>query len=409
MQVLSVSELNSQLKSVIKEHFPRVFVEGEICNLTKHQGGHYYFSLKDNDSTIRCVLFRGIRTKLQIDIENTQKVQVVGEISLYEKKGEYQIICTTITQSGVNVSDLEKLKQKLKAEGLFDAKHKKPLPKFPHSIAILTSKSGAAIHDIFSVANKRWNLIKINVFDTLVQGDEAKNKIVENLKLADNGNFDIIVLARGGGSLEDLWAFNEEIVARAIFEAKTPIVSAIGHEVDFLLSDFVADVRAPTPSAAMEIILPDKNEWHLKLDDLQNELDSAYMARISALNNVLEMLRLKISTFRFDYKKENINLVDLGDSLIRVAQNLLAQKVESANQKEALDLAYRHFLEMRIANLTQLKAILDSNNPKNLIEKGFVQITKGGKIATLKDLHPNDDIILSDGESAKSAKITQDL
>ena len=406
IRALSVSELNSQLKAVIKEHFPRVFVEGEICNLTKHQSsGHYYFSLKDDNSTIRCVLFKGTRAKLNFEIENAQKVQITGEISLYEKRGEYQIICAHIAPSGANINDLEKLKQKLKSEGLFDAKHKKPLPKFPHKIALITSKSGAALHDMRFVANKRWRLVELVLFDTLVQGDSAKFQIAENITLADNGDFDIIVVARGGGSLEDLWAFNEEIVARAIFSTKTPIVSAIGHEIDFLLSDLVADIRAPTPSAAMEIILPDSNEWLLKLVELQNEVDLAFGAQMNALNHKLEILKSRLFAFRFDYKKECANLADLRANLSRVAQNLLAQKSEATNQKNTLDEVFTRFLESKCANLSQLKALLESRNPKFLVEKGFVQITKNGAIVALKDLQKDDIIALSDGESTKDARI----
>lgn len=405
-RALSVSELNSQLKSVIKEHFPRVFVEGEICNLTKHQSsGHYYFSLKDENSTIRCVLFKGTRIRLNFEIENAQKVQITGEISLYEKRGEYQIICAHIAPSGANINDLEKLKQKLKAEGLFDAKHKKPLPKFPHKIALITSKSGAALHDMRFVANKRWRLVELTLFDTLVQGDSAKFQIAENIALADSGDFDIIVVARGGGSLEDLWAFNEEIVARAIFSAKTPIVSAIGHEIDFLLSDLVADIRAPTPSAAMEMILPDSDEWLLKLVELQNEVDLAFGARINALSHQIEILKSRLLAFRFDYKKECANLVDLSANLRRVAQNLLAQKGESLNQQNALNSAMSRFLENKVANFSQLKALLESRNPKFLVEKGFVQITKNGAIVALKDLQKDDIIALNDGKSIKDARI----
>ena len=405
-RAISVSELNSQLKAIIKEHFSRVFVEGEVCNLTKHQSsGHYYFSLKDDNSTIRCVLFKGTRAKLNFEMGNAQKVQITGEISLYEKRGEYQIICTHIAPLGANINDLEKLKQKLKAEGLFDAKHKKPLPKFPHKIALITSKSGAALQDICFVANKRWRLVELTLFDTLVQGENAKFQIAENIALADNGAFDIIVVARGGGSLEDLWAFNEEIVARAIFSAKTPIVSAIGHEIDFLLSDLVADIRAPTPSAAMEMILPDSSEWLLKLVELQNEVDLAFGARINALNHTLEILASKLLAFKFDYKKECESLADLGVNLKRVAQNLLAQKGESLNQQSALNNAISRFLENKMANLSQLKALLESRNPKFLVEKGFVQITKNGVIVALKDLQKDDIIALSDGESAKDARI----
>lgn len=402
---LSVSELNAQLRAIIKEHFGRVCVEGEICNLTKHSSGHYYFSLKDADSVIKCVLFKGTRAKIKIEPENALKAQIDGEISLYEKRGEYQIICTNLTQCGANLNDLEKLKEKLRKEGLFDERHKKKLPKFPHKIALITSKSGAALQDMLFVANKRWQLIELSIFDSLVQGENAKFQIAENIALADSSDFDIIVLARGGGSLEDLWAFNEEIVARAIFSAKTPIVSAIGHEIDFLLSDLVADLRAPTPSAAMEIILPDKNEWLLKLVELQNELDSAFAARILSLQNMLEMLKIKLSAFKFDYKKECENLADLGANLNASYKNLIARKSNALMPQTALDSAFLNLIRTKATNLNALKEILESRNPKHLVKNGFVQITRDGAVASLKDLRENDKIALSDGEYSREARI----
>lgn len=446
---LSVSELNSQLKTFLKEHFSNVFIEGEICNFSKHPNGHCYFALKEGESLVKCVLFNNIAKKLQITLANDLKVQIKGNVSLYEARGEYQIICSSIMQCGVSISDFLKIKEKLEKEGLFNKEHKKPLPHFPHKIALITSKGGAALQDMLFVANKRWNLVRLTIFNTLVQGVNAKNEIIENIKLADRSHFDIIVLARGGGSFEDLWVFNEEDVARAIFEAKTPIISAIGHEVDFLISDFVADVRAPTPSAAMEIILPDKNEWLLKIDEMRNMLDKGYLARLDKLKSELIVWESKMKVFRFDYKKLCENIADSKTALSRAMRhifnikgNYLAQKeilnasflrilhkcVESPhlqkdsvnnifrqiieakgrdynNAKEALNVAMERFLTLIALQITQSKAMLEVSNPSNMLKNGFVQITKGDKIATLDSLQYNDDIILSDGKIVKNAVI----
>lgn len=446
-KVLSVSEINSQLKAVLQEHFRGVCVEGEICNFVKHPSGHHYFSLKDKDSIIKCVLFQNNASKLKITLENDLKVQVSGDVSIYGPRGEYQIVCSSVTQCGVSFSEYTKIKEKLQKEGLFDEKHKKPLPEFPHKIALITSRSGAALQDMLFVANKRWNLVQLTVFNTLVQGVNAKNEIIENIKLADNGKFDIIILARGGGSFEDLWAFNEEVVARAIFDAKTPIVSAIGHESDFLISDFVADKRAPTPSAAMEIILPDKDEWLLKLDELRNTLDSGYFARLDRFKSEVILLESKLRIFRFDYKTLSENLAEARLSFTRTMQGIFKIKGDFAMQKETLDSAFlrifnksvespqkdsidsaflrimearrldyqnakeslnatmERFLTLTALKVTQSKAVLEASNPSNILKNGFVQVTKGDKIIPLQDLQYNDEITLSDGKIVKNAVI----
>lgn len=446
-KVLSVSELNSQLQAFLQEHFRGVCVEGEVCNYIKHPSGHHYFSLKDRKSIIKCVLFKSNASKLKITLENDLKVQVSGDVLIYGPRGEYQIVCSSITQCGVSFSEFTKIKEKLQKEGLFDEKHKKPLPEFPRRIALITSKSGAALQDMLFVANKRWNLVELTVFNTLVQGVNAKNEIIENIKLADNGKFDIIILARGGGSFEDLWAFNEEVVARAIFEAKTPIVSAIGHESDFLISDFVADKRAPTPSAAMEIILPDKDEWRIKLDELRNTLDSGYFARLDRFKGEIILLESKLRIFRFDYKKLSENLAELWLSLTRTMQSIFKVKGDFAMQKETLDSAFlrilnksvespqkdsldsaflrimenrrldyqnakeslnatmERFLTLTALKVTQSKAVLEASNPSNILKNGFVQVTKGDKIIPLQDLQYNDEVTLSDGKIVKNAVI----
>lgn len=402
---LSVSELNAQLKAFLREHFSSVCVEGEICNFILHPSGHSYFSLKDSESSVKCVLFKGTASKLKIALKNDLKVQIQGEISLYEKRGEYQIICSEITLCGANISDFNKIKAKLDSEGLFDKAHKKPLPEFPHKIALITSRSGAALQDILFVANKRWNLTRLTLFNTLVQGENAKFQIAESIARADSGEFDIIVLARGGGSFEDLWAFNEEIVARAIFSAKTPIVSAIGHEIDFLISDFVADVRAPTPSAAMEMILPERNEWLFKLVELRDNLSAKFGAKISVLENQAMLLKSQLGAFRFDYKTMSEKIAESSATLQNAMQNIFRKKRDFVAQKDELDSALSRFLAQLEAQVAQYSAILESRNPKKLVEKGFVQITKNSALATLKDLQKGDILTLSDGNISKEAEI----
>lgn len=404
-EFLSVSELNAQLKAFLKEHFGAVCVEGEISNFILHPSGHSYFSLKDAESSVKCVLFKGTASRLKIELKNDVKVQIRGDISLYEKRGEYQIICNEIVLCGASMSEFNKIKAKLDSEGLFDAKHKKPLPKFPRKIALITSRSGAALQDILFVANRRWNLTRLTLFNTLVQGENAKFQIAQSIARADNGEFDIIVLARGGGSFEDLWAFNEELVARAIFSAKTPIVSAIGHEIDFLISDFVADIRAPTPSAAMEMILPEAREWLFKLVELRDILSAKFGTKISALENQILLLKSQLGAFRFDYKAMNEKIAESSTLLQYSMQNIFRAKGEFMAQKAELDSALSRFLAHLEAQVAQQRAILEARNPKKLVEKGFVQITKNGAITALKDLRAGDKLTLSDGDINKEAAV----
>ncbi|WP_300899841.1 exodeoxyribonuclease VII large subunit, partial [uncultured Helicobacter sp.] len=275
MKALAVSELNAQIKSILEQTFMDILVCGEISSVKIHTSGHIYLTLKDEHSSIRCVMFKGNARSLKMTLEVGQNVEINGAISVYSPKGEYQILCKSIALAGIGELSraFEALKTKLSAKGYFDSAHKKPLPRFPKRIALLTSATGAAKEDMLKVAQKRWENIHITLFNTIVQGVEAKDSIVRNIALADSffgtkEGFDVLIIGRGGGSMEDMWAFNEECVAEAIFAARTPIVSAVGHEIDTFISDFVADIRAPTPSAAMEILLPDKNEYLRLLDEM---------------------------------------------------------------------------------------------------------------------------------------------
>ncbi len=292
MNVLSVTQLNEQIRSLLESHFTQVWVEGEVSRPTYHTSGHLYFSLKDSGGVIRCVMFRSNVAKIPFRVEEGQKLIVSGRIGVYKPRGEYQLYAVDMVPSGEGSLQLafNQLKEKLAKKGYFDESRKKPLPPFVSSIALVTSQKGAALQDMLRIANRRWPLLKVYVVDTLVQGKEAAGMIAEAIEYADSLDVDVIVVGRGGGSLEDLWAFNEEMVAEAIYRASTPIVSAVGHEIDYLISDFVADMRAPTPSAAMEMILPNKEEILLAIDDMMGRLDQRMETILSNKAQTLEHL-----------------------------------------------------------------------------------------------------------------------
>lgn len=261
---LTVTQINKYIKYKLDtdDNLKIVYLRGEISNFKNHTTGHFYFTLKDENSRILAVMFRSSASKVNFAPKDGDNVLVVGRIGLYEANGAYQIYVDEMIQDGVGnlYLEFEKLKKKLGDLGYFDENHKKPIPRFPKKIGVITASTGAAIRDIITTINRRYNLAEIILFPSLVQGENAKEDIVKNIKIADSMGLDTIIVGRGGGSIEDLWAFNEEIVAQAIFDAKTPIISAVGHEIDFTISDFVSDLRAPTPTAAAELAVPNKIE-----------------------------------------------------------------------------------------------------------------------------------------------------
>ena len=273
---LTVRELTVLIKYNLENdiRFKNILVKGEISNLKIHPSGHWYFTLKDKFSRISAVMFSSYAKNVKIRITEGMQVILTGSIGVYENGGSYQLYVNNIQPDGIGTLYLqfEELKRNLEKEGLFDPKYKKPLPKYPMRIGVISASSGAAIHDIFTTITRRWPISERILIPASVQGLSAAPTIVNALKLADTLNFDVIILARGGGSLEDLWPFNEEIVARAIFEMKTPVVSGVGHEVDFTISDFVSDKRAPTPTGAAEMVTPDINEIRLQVNNLKSRV-----------------------------------------------------------------------------------------------------------------------------------------
>ena len=298
IKIISVTELNKLAKSLLENGIPKLWIEGEISNLARPASGHIYFSLKDEASQIRCAWFKQRQSINANDISNGMKMLALGKISLYQPRGEYQFIIEKMETAGEG--DLkrkyEELKQKLFNEGLFDREKKLEIPKIPKKIGVITSPSGAAIRDVLSILKRRFPLLPIVIFPIAVQGDNAAPDIENALKNANlRADCDVLILTRGGGSLEDLWAFNEEIVARAIHVSKIPIISAIGHETDTTIADFASDIRAPTPSGAAEIVTPDQSELLKLLETMSRRIEHEINQYINSKSQSMDWLSKRLS------------------------------------------------------------------------------------------------------------------
>lgn len=345
--IMSVSQVNKYLKYTIDNDssLKQVQIKGEISNFVDHKKtGHFYFTLKDNNSSIKAIMFNSYTKNINFEIENGMEVVVKGNISFFERDGICQIYCESIKPSGEGALYLsyEKLKLKLFNMGYFDEKNKKPLPAFPKNIGIITSDSGAALQDIINIISRRYPICKLYVIPTIVQGENAPLSICRSIQYANTLNFiDVIILGRGGGSIEDLWAFNSEIVANEIYNSNIPIVSAVGHETDFTISDFVADLRAPTPSAAAEIVTPNKDCLFDTIERYSNILYNLVNNKMYAYNSTISNLYLKLSNMSpyNDLKQKYKTVYDIKQRLVLGFNNLYSNKVDSfMNSVSSLDL-----------------------------------------------------------------------
>jgi exodeoxyribonuclease VII large subunit len=412
MHTLSVSALNEQIKGLLEESFSRVLVEGELSRITFHNSGHIYFTLKDANSSVRAVMFRGNATKLKFQLQEGQKVILDGALSLYKPRGEYQINCFSIEPSGQGALALafEQLKQKLSAQGYFNPDIKKQLPRFPKKIALITSATGAALQDMLRVANSRYRNLEIDIYDVLVQGQSAAYEIANAIIYSDTKEYDIIIVGRGGGSIEDLWAFNEEIVADAIYRATTPIVSAVGHEIDWVISDFVADVRAATPSNAMQIALPDTNELYQYLDSIEAQLIQTINQKI--YNKSQELTHLYSSYSQHSIEKK----LSLKNEEIASLQKAFTQNIEFKLQKGQRELAqiksnFPYAIESVLKNsqskISHIQNSLEANNPKRKNRVGFAQISKDGKVVDVSSLSIEDTFEAQNSDYSIRAKVVE--
>lgn len=403
----TVSQLNREVRYLLEDCFLSVWVEGEISNLKSPGSGHLYFTLKDEHAQIRCALFRMSAQNLTFRPKDGLHVILKGRVSLYEPRGDFQIIAEYMEEAGHGALQraFEALKKRLAEEGLFDSLLKKPLPKFPRKIGVITSPTGAAIRDILSVLKRRFCSISILIYPVLVQGNEAAGQIVKALKLANaRQECDLLILARGGGSLEDLWPFNEEIVARAIYESHLPIVTGVGHEIDFTIADFVADHRAPTPSAAAELVSPDIAEFQQILFKQRMRLAQSMKIFLRHTALILENLKKQLPHPKKRLQDQAQLLDHLEQRLILALQYFLKHKAACLahvslqlkqhipthqitlflahlqSLEQTLKKTFEKNLQLAHEKVKQLMRALDNVSPLNTLDRGYAIVTLNGKV-----------------------------
>lgn len=434
---LTVSTINRYIKNKLDtdEKLQQVFIKGEISNFKFHSSGHLYFSIKDETSKINAIMFSSNARGLKFNPVDGNKVLIKGRISVYEATGNYQIYVEEMLEDGVGnlFVAFEKLKKQLASEGLFDAKYKKPIPKYPEKIGVITANTGAAIKDIISTIKRRYPIGQVILFPSLVQGENASKDIVKNIELANTYDLDVLIVGRGGGSIEDLWPFNEEIVARAIFKSNIPIISAVGHEIDYTIADFVADLRAPTPTGAAEMAVPNLVDLTKYIDQLKIRLSCDVLKKINMQKLYLDSLKnsyiLKNPTIIYENKKQKIDLIN--DKINEIIfKKLEFQKLYLNNIKNSYILNNPRFLyqknkdklliiEDRLNKNIKLK--LDNNinylnslimkleliNPLNVLKRGFSLTYKNNKVVkSVKKINKDDTLCikLNDGNITVSVE-----
>lgn len=392
-QTVTVSQLNEYIKDRMDEdgNLKMLCVEGEISGFTAHSSGHFYFTLKDDKCAVKAVMFKGYSRFVQFRPKNGMSILAVGDVSVFPRDGIYQLYVKRIFQAGVGDVFLayEELKRKLEAEGLFDAAAKKQLPEYPETVAVLTSPTGAALQDIKNVMARRWPLAKLLLYPVLVQGESAAADIVEKLKKMDaDGTADVAILARGGGSVEDLYVFNDEGIARAIFACKTPVISAIGHETDYTIADFVSDRRAPTPSAAAEIAAPDVREFMLLLSSYEDKMAGTIEAYADYCATSVESYKNRIRSVMTE------RLADVRVGLLEAGHSLSAAAKESVAAKRT-----------ELSLLAGKLAVLD---PLSVLSRGYAVVKKdGGTVMSAKALSAGDAVTILFGDGSAEALIKE--
>jgi len=421
---ITVSSLNRYIKYKIDndENLNVVYLKGEISNFKAHTRGHFYFTLKDENSRINAIMFASSASKVKFNINDGMKVLVTGRVSVYEASGAYQIYVDEMIEDGFGSLYLafEQLKEKLEKEGLFKEEHKKKIPKIPRKIGIVTAPTGAAIKDILSTIKRRWPLCETILFPALVQGEYAKDDIVKKIQIAENYDLDVLIVGRGGGSIEDLWPFNEEIVARAIYNCSIPVISAVGHEIDFTISDFVADMRAPTPTGAAEMAVPNQtdvinylNQVKLRLNTSINTIISIKQDKLISIKdsqifkNPYRMYEIKEQMFDMLYEKLSKQIINLVNNKKHELDILKSSFIFKNPNVLTIDKAYlyndlinkmknnmNNYLNNKINNYTNLLTKLEVLNPITTIKRGYT-ITKVNdkSITSIKNIKKKDKII----------------
>ena len=392
--VYSVNDLNNYVKQILDkdENLKYVFVTGEISNFKAHYSGHMYLTLKDEKAAIKAVMFAGNASKLRFMPENGMKILAFGTVSLFPRDGSYQLYISDMQPNGIGALNIayEQLKKKLEAEGLFSTVHKKLIPEFPARVGVITSATGAAVQDIFNVLSRRYPAAEVVLRPTKVQGEGAANDIARAIKaFNDYKAADVLIVGRGGGSIEDLWAFNEEIVARAVFESKIPVISAVGHETDYTICDFVADLRAPTPSAAAELAVPDRLE-------LKGALLSYKQHLYGLAKNILLKERSKLGAIEQKDVMRN-PVVKINENRKELA--FISERIESLTENALKDSRNK---------LAALAGKVDALSPLSVVSRGYALVENNGKIVkTTSDISINDDILLKISDGTVVARVLE--
>lgn len=435
-RALSVSELNRQVKSLLESSFLTIHVEGELSNVVKASSGHWYFTLKDRDAQVRCAMFRNRNQYLKYQAKNGDKVVVRAKVSLYPGRGDYQLICDYMEESGVGSLQqaYEALKLKLQQQGLFDPAFKKPIPTHPKHLGVITSPTGAAVHDILTVLKRRFPSLPVTLFPTAVQGSEAAAQIANAIRLAnEDSRCDVLIVGRGGGSLEDLWPFNEEIVAHSIFHSEIPIISAVGHETDVSIADFVADMRAATPSAAAELISPDQQQILLHLQQLQQRLLRAWQRNHQQRQQQLQWTRSRLRHPGDKLREQAQKLDGLELRMQRAVRHHIERQKQTfrqlqqryqrcspmpriaAGQQRKDELEHRLFtliqthLKQSNLKLSGLAATLNSVSPLATLDRGYaiVQDEQGKVIQDISQITPQSTVETRLSKGRFVSRVTQ--
>lgn len=416
--ILEVGQVNAYIKEMLDADaiLNGLYIRGEISNYKRYPSGHHYFTLKDGESALKCVMFRNNALRLRFQPENGMTVLAAGRISVYPRDGVYQLYCVSMRPEGAGdlAVAFEQLKRKLAAEGLFDEGHKKPLPKFPNTIVLVTSSAGAALHDMLRILGHRYPLAEVKLLPVRVQGTEAPGEIAAAIAYANRYQLgDLIITGRGGGSMEDLWAFNEEIVARAIYESQIPVISAVGHEPDVTIADYVADLRAATPSNAAELATPDRAELLAALGAIEARMGQHCRKKIEQAR---ELLSTKISAgiFRFPMRLLEPRQQNIDQLTARLSRAMKAKidtsRWEFSLRTERLPRVCNQSNEQRRQNVQNLAARLDAMSPLKVLSRGY-SITEydGRNICRAKDLTPGDHITVHFLQGAVTARVEQEL
>ena len=415
--VLEVSQVNSYIKEMLDADglLGGLCIRGELSNYKKYPSGHHYFTLKDGQSQLKCVMFRSSAMRLRFRPENGMMVQAAGRITVYPRDGVYQLYCVAMTPEGAGdlAVAFEQLKKKLAAEGLFDPVHKKPIPAYPHRIAIITSAAGAAVHDMLRIIRHRYPLTEVKLLPVRVQGEEAAGEIAATMDYANRYQVaDLIITGRGGGSMEDLWAFNEEVVARAIYRSKIPVISAVGHEPDVTIADYVADLRAATPSNAAELCTPDQQELRQKITATQTRMASLLSRQLKNCRTQLELRKnARVLQSPENYLADRRQTLDtLTEKLGRTMANRLTKEAgQLALCRQRLSTAENAVLAGERKRLETRAARLDAMSPLKVLSRGYsiTENDRGAAIVSASTLHPGDHITIRFYRGSVDAQVEQ--